>query len=163
MNPTGDLEFDALKRQELERELARLSRNQERRVAREKQKGIVGNSGSPAAASPAQSDTGGTGGDGTTPQKTGRGRNKDGTARKCANCGQVGHIKTNRKSVSFTCLYCGPAEFLPLDQPLPLTAGGTKGRKQDPRGSGTAAAASPSAGGDGGGFSAAYNYSSFQL
>lgn len=46
-----------------------------------------------------------------TPQKTtstGRGRNKDGTARKCANCGQVGHIKTNRKSVYlFICSACG--------------------------------------------------------
>ncbi|KAK3722211.1 hypothetical protein LTR37_002644 [Vermiconidia calcicola] len=89
MNPTGDAEMDALKRQQLEKELARISRNAERRVAREKQKGK--HAASPAAGSPGPSDP-----DGTTPQK-GRGRNKDGTARKCANCGQVGHIKTNRK------------------------------------------------------------------
>lgn len=29
----------------------------------------------------------------------GGGKNAQPTARKCANCGQVGHIKTNKKSV----------------------------------------------------------------
>jgi transcription initiation factor TFIID subunit 1 len=174
MNPTGDAEFDALKRQELERELARLSRNQERRVAREKQKGIT-NPGSPsAAASPGQSDTG----DGTTPQKggTGRGRNKDGTARKCANCGQVGHIKTNRKSVSFNCVFCGPADFVPLDYFLAVeasrggsataTPGTANSRKQGSRVSGTAVHASSTNGAvlpRGGELSAAFNYSKFEL
>ncbi|TKA83549.1 hypothetical protein B0A55_00523 [Friedmanniomyces simplex] len=39
-------------------------------------------------------------------------RSKDGTARKCAECGQVGHIKTNRKSVfvPFHCVFCGKVE-----------------------------------------------------
>ena len=66
----------------LEKELARLERNKERRIARDKQKGIHvevtnGEPGSPSSATPAA--------------KTG------GTQRKCANCGQVGHIKTNKK------------------------------------------------------------------
>jgi len=38
--------------------------------------------------------------------KPGKGRSKDGTARKCANCGQVGHIKTNRKLVPFPKFVC---------------------------------------------------------
>jgi transcription initiation factor TFIID subunit 1 len=67
-------------------EIARLKRNKERRLAREKQKGRQStiepkeeNTGSPSA-TPAQ-----------TIEKP------VGTARKCANCGQVGHIKTNKK------------------------------------------------------------------
>ena len=39
LNRTGDPELDALKRQQLESELARISRNQERRMEREKLKG----------------------------------------------------------------------------------------------------------------------------
>lgn len=103
MQPTGDPELDALAQQAIQKEVARLERNADRREAREKQKGK--HAGSPAAASPAQSEM-----DGTTPQK-GRGRTKDGTARKCANCGQVGHIKTNRKSVTFSCLFCQSDHF----------------------------------------------------
>lgn len=107
MKPTGDAELDALKQQRVLQELSRLERNADRREAREKQKGKA--VGSPSvAASPAQSN-----GDGT-PQK-GRGRTKDGTARKCANCGEVGHIKTNRKSVKFNCLRCGDDKPAPLD------------------------------------------------
>jgi transcription initiation factor TFIID subunit 1, fungi type len=63
----------------LEAELTRLNRNKERRFAREKQKGIgrtpVGDS--EEAGTPSKS--GGT------------------TTRKCANCGLIGHIKTNKK------------------------------------------------------------------
>jgi hypothetical protein len=100
MNPTGNAELDNLQRKELQKELDRLKRNSDRREAREKQKGI-GQAGSPTnAGSPAQSDA-----DATTPVKGGRGRPKDGTQRKCANCGMVGHIKTNRKSVHST-FYC---------------------------------------------------------
>ena len=126
LQPTGDPELDALKRQQLEKELARVTRNVDRRVAREKARG-KSYAGSPSAVAspggggggaseigaPASSVAAALNGGGsvdTTPQK-GRGRNKDGTARKCANCGQVGHIKTNRKSVissntSFTCSFC---------------------------------------------------------
>lgn len=70
--PTGNAEVDARNRKLLEAELQRLNRNKERRFAREKQKGIV---------------RPGEGGDGKPA----------GTQRKCANCGQVGHIKTNKK------------------------------------------------------------------
>lgn len=108
--------MDALKRQQLEKELARISRNAERRVAREKAKGKPNASPGGAGSPGGPSDADGTANDGT-PQKGKRG-NKDGTARKCANCGQVGHIKTNRKSVDapvfFSCIFCGAHEFDPL-------------------------------------------------
>ncbi|KAI2686158.1 hypothetical protein DTO012A7_1848 [Penicillium roqueforti] len=71
LEPTGDTELDARNRKLIEAELGRLNRNKERRFAREKQKGIP-RSGDPDG-KPA------------------------GTQRKCANCGQVGHIKTNKK------------------------------------------------------------------
>lgn len=94
----------------LEKELARLARNADRRVAREKAKGIHVASPS-AAGSPGPSNANGpasaSGADGTTPQK-GRGRNKEGTARKCANCGQVGHIKTNKKYAKKPSYLCDP-------------------------------------------------------
>lgn len=72
IQPTGDPEVDARNQKLLEAELSRLNRNKERRFAREKQKGI-----SRPGDSPADRPTG--------------------TQRKCANCGQVGHIKTNKK------------------------------------------------------------------
>lgn len=71
-----------LNKQRLERELVRLQRNKERRIARDKQKGlhVDGNAESPISpASPAAAPV------------------QKGTQRKCANCGQVGHIKTNKK------------------------------------------------------------------
>ena len=66
------------------KELARLERNKDRRIARDKQKGThvegpEGEAGSPSSPS-------------TNPLPKGTG-----TQRKCANCGQVGHIKTNKK------------------------------------------------------------------
>jgi len=74
----------------MKKELARLERNKDRRLAREKakerQNGIKNapandgdNAGSPSA-NPLPS----------TERPTG-------TTRKCANCGQTGHIKTNKK------------------------------------------------------------------
>nr|POF12867.1 putative transcription initiation factor tfiid 111 kda [Quercus suber] len=107
--PTGDLELDNAKRKKLEAELARVMRNVDRRQAREKAKSrLVGAS---SAASPWASEIdgpgAGTGSNDNTPQK-GK-RNKDGgTSRKCANCGQTGHIKTNRKSVNgpYFCPHC---------------------------------------------------------
>ena len=65
--------------------MARLERNKDRRIARDKQKGTyvegdAGSPGTPASPSVATTTTKGTG-----------------TQRKCANCGQVGHIKTNKK------------------------------------------------------------------
>lgn len=73
LKPTGDAEVDARNRKLIENELSRLNRNKERRFAREKQKGISRAGDSAADGKPA------------------------GTQRKCANCGQVGHIKTNKK------------------------------------------------------------------
>ncbi|KAF3480404.1 uncharacterized protein GIQ15_05751 [Arthroderma uncinatum] len=88
LEPTGDPEVDARNMKHLQDELRRLQRNKERRHAREKQKSLIaeGNremspgtaAGSPAPTGPGTSKTGGT-------------------LRKCANCGQVGHIKTNKK------------------------------------------------------------------
>jgi len=72
----------------VKKELARLERNKERRHAREKAKGKQlqrastiepGDAGSPSA-TPAPSI-----------------EKPTGTTRKCANCGQTGHIKTNKK------------------------------------------------------------------
>lgn len=110
--PTGNSEQDMLKKQHLEKELIRIKRNAERREARERLKAKHGGMASPAAAgSPGASENDGPSSNPTanadsTPQK-GKGRSKDGTQRKCANCGLVGHIKTNRKSVTtFTCPLC---------------------------------------------------------
>lgn len=79
-------------------ELARLERNRERRFAREKAKGI-------STASPSEAGGAGSPGSpsGSTPIPA---KQQQGTQRKCANCGQVGHIKTNKK--------CGP-NFLSHD------------------------------------------------
>jgi len=113
--PGKNAELDALVKDKIVSELARIERNRDRRNAREKQKGKL-NAGSPSAAGspggPSDAEAAGAAEGSTadnTPQK-GRGRNKDGTARKCANCGQVGHIKTNRKSVyTFRCPICSTA------------------------------------------------------
>ncbi|MCJ1445599.1 MAG: hypothetical protein MMC23_006104 [Stictis urceolatum] len=78
---TGDITTSEAVRQKIQTELDRLERNKERRLAREKQKAGAGTAGSPSSPnSPA----------------TGPGRGST-TGRKCANCGQVGHIKTNKK------------------------------------------------------------------
>lgn len=70
-------------------ELARLVRNRERRFAREKARGIT---------APSPSEPGGPGSPGSPSGSTSlAGRQQQGTQRKCANCGQVGHIKTNKK------------------------------------------------------------------
>ncbi|KAB8234993.1 hypothetical protein BDV23DRAFT_158036 [Aspergillus alliaceus] len=81
LQPTGDPEVDSRNKKLLEAELSRLNRNKERRFAREKQKGATRTS---AGDSPADGG----------PSGSGKGA---GTQRKCANCGQVGHIKTNKK------------------------------------------------------------------
>ncbi|KAG9235417.1 putative transcription initiation factor TFIID kDa subunit [Amylocarpus encephaloides] len=80
IKPTGNTEWDKEEALRARKELARLERNRERRFAREKQKGNLGkHSDSAGAGSP------------STSSKPG------GTNRKCANCGQTGHIKTNKK------------------------------------------------------------------
>ncbi|TAQ88104.1 hypothetical protein B7494_g3568 [Chlorociboria aeruginascens] len=86
--PTGNADFDRQEAIRVKKELARLERNKERRHAREKQKGIFRPSVEPdAAGSPS-----------ATPAPSVENHPKpQGTTRKCANCGQAGHIKTNKK------------------------------------------------------------------
>ncbi|KAL8777193.1 MAG: hypothetical protein Q9213_007965 [Squamulea squamosa] len=81
--PTGNAELDRLAQQAVAEELARLERNKDRRLARDKQKGVRDGdtTNPPGSPSPA-----------TRPSTK-----SAGTQRKCANCGQVGHIKTNKK------------------------------------------------------------------
>jgi hypothetical protein len=81
IKPTGDDEYDRQQILKLKAEYARLQRNIERREGREKAKGIYKEKG-----------------DGTTTSGPGKG---GATPRKCANCGEVGHIKTNKKCVTF--------------------------------------------------------------
>lgn len=66
-------------------ELGRLEKNKDRRIGREKQKGFHRASPMPASA----------GSPSATPAPTIE--KPTGTTRKCANCGQTGHIKTNKK------------------------------------------------------------------
>ncbi|KAL5121091.1 hypothetical protein ACEQ8H_000942 [Pleosporales sp. CAS-2024a] len=77
IKPTGDEEYDKQQVIKLKAEFARLARNIERREGREKAKGIFKSAGDGSASA-------GPGKGGATP-------------RKCANCGEVGHIKTNKK------------------------------------------------------------------
>lgn len=83
----------------LEEALARLEKNAARRKQRTKGKNAFAETTSPGGTVMSPDADGGAPG----------GRNTQPTMRKCANCGQVGHIKTNKKSVK--CSYC---EF-PLD------------------------------------------------
>ncbi|PNY25520.1 transcription initiation factor TFIID [Tolypocladium capitatum] len=80
--PTGNADHDRLANLRIKKELERLEKNKARRQAREQQKELhhkasTGDAGSPGPAGPDKVPTG--------------------TTRKCANCGQVGHIKTNKK------------------------------------------------------------------
>lgn len=104
--PTGDVEVDQMAKRVIQEELERLQRNMERREARERAKGVLPSpsvANSPRAADAENGDATALVGSG----KKGRAKkNNEGTGRRCANCGQVGHIKTNKKcadsSVSFT-------------------------------------------------------------
>ncbi|OAP61940.1 hypothetical protein AYL99_04143 [Fonsecaea erecta] len=102
LEPTGDPELDARRKKRLEDALAQLEKNKARRQKRNKNKEALLAATSPGgtAMSP---DADGVGG----------GRNSHPTQRKCANCGQVGHIKTNKKSVTHVkCNNC----HLPIDR-----------------------------------------------
>ncbi|KAF2500310.1 hypothetical protein BU16DRAFT_523111 [Lophium mytilinum] len=80
LRPSGNPEEDNIKKMTLLSELARLERNVERRQGREKAKNMSAVAVSNAA----------------TPGSPSAGAPKT-TQRKCANCGMVGHIKTNKK------------------------------------------------------------------
>ena len=81
LKPTGDTTKDKQSIKMITAELNRLSKNKERRHGREKQKKLLNGM---EGASPAADSPGGA-------VKAG------GTQRRCANCGQAGHIKTNKK------------------------------------------------------------------
>lgn len=77
-----DIQRDLLLKK-IDAEADRLHRNKERRNKREKQKMLD-----------QRRKGGAVGGDGGSPEQS---TEKGATTRKCANCGQVGHIKTNKK------------------------------------------------------------------
>jgi hypothetical protein len=83
LHPRSILHYILLTINSIKKELSRLERNKERRHAREKQKGIFRASAERDAGSPSE-----------TPAPSDK---PIGTTRKCANCGQAGHIKTNKK------------------------------------------------------------------
>ncbi|KAI0881460.1 uncharacterized protein GGS22DRAFT_172212 [Annulohypoxylon maeteangense] len=85
LQPTGDADENRERQKLVEKELSRLLKNQDRRQIREKQgkgkrkKGSANADANAGASPPAGAD-----------------KSTAGTTRKCANCGQVGHIKTNK-------------------------------------------------------------------
>ncbi|KIW62899.1 hypothetical protein PV04_09789 [Phialophora macrospora] len=87
--PTGDAEQDARNRRRIEEALAQLEKNKARRQKRNKNKeAALGGATSPGGTAMSPDVDG---------PFTGGGKNTQPTQRKCANCGQVGHIKTNKK------------------------------------------------------------------
>ncbi|KAI4216832.1 MAG: hypothetical protein LQ351_000781 [Letrouitia transgressa] len=82
LKPIGDAEADRRNHQKLNEELLRLQRNKDRRIKRDRQRAQQ------AAANTTNLPST------TAPTTTAR---NAGTQRKCANCGAVGHIKTNKK------------------------------------------------------------------
>ncbi|KAI9163128.1 putative transcription initiation factor TFIID 111 kDa subunit [Paramyrothecium foliicola] len=83
--PTGNADHDRLANIRIKKELERLEKNKARRQAREQQKELHQKAST---------------GDAGSPKPSGADKVLTGTTRKCANCGQVGHIKTNKKSGS---------------------------------------------------------------
>ncbi|KAI1455826.1 hypothetical protein F4805DRAFT_468419 [Annulohypoxylon moriforme] len=85
LQPTANADENRERQKLVEKELSRLLKNQDRRQIREKQgkgkrkKGAANSDANGAASPPSAAD-----------------KATAGTTRKCANCGQVGHIKTNK-------------------------------------------------------------------
>ncbi|KAI0639982.1 atypical/TAF1 protein kinase [Trametes polyzona] len=88
--PTGDAERDRRARKRIEEEIARMKKNQERRLHRKNAKIVK---------------------EGGTPLQLNRPMKPD-TTRRCGHCGQMGHMKTNRKCPRW-------AEFNQGTPPLP--------------------------------------------
>ncbi|OTA68594.1 hypothetical protein K449DRAFT_323347 [Hypoxylon sp. EC38] len=84
LQPTADADDNREKQKLVDKELSRLLKNQDRRQIREKQ-----------GKSKKKKNTDAT--DGASPDPSGADKASAGTTRKCANCGQVGHIKTNKR------------------------------------------------------------------
>ncbi|KAI1821034.1 hypothetical protein F4861DRAFT_520745 [Xylaria intraflava] len=85
IKPTADADDNRDKVKLVEKELSRLLKNQDRRQVREKQSKGKKKNGSVVASTTT----------GASPDASGD-KASGGTTRKCANCGQVGHIKTNK-------------------------------------------------------------------
>ena len=96
----------------LKKELARLERNKDRRIARDKQKGI-------------QTD-GALDADGSPPSPGANPARAAGTLRKCANCGQVGHIKTNKKYIRLALMALHLSKLLTSYRLCPMLNGSMK-------------------------------------
>ncbi|TCD62848.1 hypothetical protein EIP91_006329 [Steccherinum ochraceum] len=94
--PTGDADKDRRAKKRLEEEIARMKKNQERRLHRKNAKIVK---------------------EGGTPMQLNR-PSKQETTRRCGLCGQVGHMKTNRKCPKF-------AEFNSGSPPMPSTSAGS--------------------------------------
>ncbi|THH33447.1 hypothetical protein EUX98_g765 [Antrodiella citrinella] len=91
--PTGDADKDRRAKKRLEEEIARMKKNQERRLHRKNAKIVK---------------------EGGTPMQLNR-PSKQETTRRCGLCGQVGHMKTNRKCPRF-------AEFNSGSPPMPASS-----------------------------------------
>ncbi|KAG2023004.1 atypical/TAF1 protein kinase [Coprinopsis cinerea AmutBmut pab1-1] len=90
--PTGDADKDKRAKKRLEEEIARMKKNQERRLHRKNAKIVK---------------------EGGVPMQLSRPMKPD-TTRRCGHCGQMGHMKTNRKCPRW-------AEFNSGTAPPPLT------------------------------------------
>ncbi|KAL0951477.1 hypothetical protein HGRIS_008165 [Hohenbuehelia grisea] len=90
--PTGDADKDKRAKKRLEEEIARMKKNQERRLHRKNAKIVK---------------------EGGTPLQLNRPLKPD-TTRRCGHCGQMGHMKTNRKCPRW-------AEFNSGAAPVPVT------------------------------------------
>ncbi|TRM65919.1 hypothetical protein BD626DRAFT_486234 [Schizophyllum amplum] len=106
--PTGDAEKDKRAMKRLEEEIARMKKNQERRLHRKNAKIVK---------------------EGGTPMQLNRPIKPD-TTRRCGHCGQIGHMKTNRKCPRW-------AEFNSATPPMPVptpanTAAGPSGGATSP-------------------------------
>ncbi|KAF6766609.1 atypical/TAF1 protein kinase [Ephemerocybe angulata] len=99
--PTGDSEKDKRAKKRLEEEIARMKKNQERRLHRKNAKIVK---------------------EGGTPMQLNRPLKPD-TTRRCGHCGQMGHMKTNRKCPRWAEFNSGAAGAGPA--PPPATASST--------------------------------------
>ncbi|KAM6498495.1 TAF1 transcription initiation factor TFIID subunit TAF1 [Amanita muscaria] len=106
--PTGDADKDKRAKKRLEEEIARMKKNQERRLHRKNAKIVK---------------------EGGTPLQLNRPIKPD-TTRRCGHCGQMGHMKTNRKCPRWAEFNSGTAPVPPTpsaSSPPPVTALGGLG------------------------------------
>ncbi|THV07607.1 hypothetical protein K435DRAFT_709654 [Dendrothele bispora CBS 962.96] len=108
--PTGDADKDRRAKKRIEEELARMKKNQERRLHRKNAKIVK---------------------EGGTPLQLNRPMKQD-TTRRCGHCGQMGHMKTNRKCPRWAEFNSGapppgPGPASASSPPPPTTASGNFG------------------------------------